>query len=101
MKKEEILKCKDNGFILIGKTGVGKTSLLNVIYGDEIGKVGHSSKSETKMSNYYCIKEKVNNEIIYFCIIDTPGLYDTHGIDADINQKKRYSKIDIKRKYKT
>ena len=100
MTEEEILKCKDNGFILIGKTGVGKTSLLNVIYGDEVGKVGHSSKSETKMSNYYCIKEKVNNEIIYFCIIDTPGLYDTHGIDVDINQKKDIQKLISKENIK-
>ena len=30
---EEILKCKENGFILIGKTGIGKTSLLNIIFG--------------------------------------------------------------------
>ena len=26
---EEKLKAKENGFILLGKTGVGKTSLLN------------------------------------------------------------------------
>ena len=55
LKKDEILKCKENGFILIGKTGVGKTSLLNLLYGEDIGKVGHSSFSETKKSNYYCI----------------------------------------------
>ena len=55
LKKDEILKCKENGFILIGKTGVGKTSLLNLLYGEDIGKVGHSSFSETKNSNYYCI----------------------------------------------
>ena len=95
---EEILKCKENSFILIGKTGVGKTALLNVIYGEEIGKVGHTSKSETKDSNYYCIKEKIENEFIYFCIIDTPGLYDTNGFDADINQKKKYYEINIQRK---
>ena len=27
---EEIKKAKENGFILIGKTGTGKTSLLNI-----------------------------------------------------------------------
>lgn len=93
LTEEEILKCKDNGFILVGKTGVGKTSLLNVIFEDEVGKVGHSSKSETKKSNYYCIKEKLNKEIIFFCVIDTPGLYDTNGIDDDINQKKDIQKL--------
>ena len=97
---EEILKCKENSFILIGKTGVGKTALLNVIYGEEIGKVGHTSKSETKDSNYYCIKEKIENEFIYFCIIDTPGLYDTNGLDVDINQKKNIMKLISKENLK-
>jgi len=100
LNDEEILKCKENSFILIGKTGVGKTALLNVIYGEEIGKVGHTSKSETKDSNYYCIKEKIENEFIYFCIIDTPGLYDTNGLDADINQKKNIMKLISKENLK-
>jgi putative ribosome biogenesis GTPase RsgA len=46
LSDEEILKCKENGFILIGKTGVGKTSLLNVIFGEEKGKVGYTSKQK-------------------------------------------------------
>jgi putative ribosome biogenesis GTPase RsgA len=32
LNDEEILKAKDNGFVLMGKTGVGKTSLLNLYY---------------------------------------------------------------------
>ena len=100
LTEEEILKCKENGFILIGKTGVGKTSLLNVIYGNEVGKVGHTSKSETKQSNYYCVKEFFQNEIIYFSIIDTPGLYDTQGVDVDINQKKDIQLLVSKEKIK-
>ena len=100
LTEKEILKCKENGFILIGKTGVGKTSLLNVIFKEEIGKVGHSSKSETKDSNYYCMKYKKENIKIYFCIIDTPGLYDSDGFDADINQKKDIKKLIAKEKIK-
>jgi len=88
LTEEEIIKAKENSFILLGKTGVGKTSLLNIIYGKDIGKVGHTSLSETKISNYYCIKEKINNKNEYFCIIDTPGLYDTGGKEADEKQKK-------------
>ena len=61
LTEEEVLKAKENSFILLGKTGVGKTSLLNVIYGMDIGKVGHTSLSETKNSKYYCIKEKTDN----------------------------------------
>ena len=88
LKEKEIIKAKENGFILIGKTGAGKTSLLNVIYGKDIGKVGHTSLAETKTSNYYCIKERINGKIEYFCIIDTPGLYDTNGKEADREQKQ-------------
>lgn len=100
LNEEEILKAKENGFILIGKTGVGKTTLLNLIYGDNIGKVGYSTESETKKSNYYCIKEKVNSEDIYFCIIDTPGLFDTNGIEKDKKQKEDIQNLISKEKIK-
>jgi len=91
LTKEEILKAKDNGFILIGKTGVGKTTLLNLLFIDNIGKVGDSSQSQTKISNYYCLKEKINSEIFYFCIIDTPGLYDSDL--EDNNQIEEIKKL--------
>ena len=97
---EEILKCKENGFILIGKTGVGKTSLLNIIFGKQIGKVGHTSKSETKFSNFYCIKENIQDEIVYFCIVDTPGLYDCEGFDVDKEQKTQIIKLISKENIK-
>ena len=93
LTNEEILQCKENGFILIGKTGVGKTALLNILFGKDIGKVGHTTKSETKISNYYCIKENVNSKDNYFCIVDTPGLYDTSGKEADKNQKQDIIKL--------
>ena len=93
LTEEEILKAKENGFILIGKTGVGKTSLLNIMYKENIGKVGYSSHSETKVSKDYYIKEKIGNENIYFCIIDTPGLYDTEGEEKDNNQKYQLNSL--------
>ena len=84
---EEIIEAKENCFILLGKTGTGKTSLLNLIYGDEIGKIGFGSKSETKESSYYCIKEEINSKKVCFSIIDTPGLYDSDGRENDENMK--------------
>ena len=100
LTKEEILKAKENGFILIGKTGVGKTSLLNLIYGNNIGKVGYSTNSETKISTEYYIKKKIGSEFIYFCLIDTPGLYDTNGEEIDTIQTDKIniliSEKDIK-----
>ena len=89
LTKEEILKAKENGFILIGKTG---TSLLNLIYGNNVGKVGYSTNSETKISTEYYIKNKIGDKFIYFCIIDTPGLYDTDGEEID---KIQTDKINI------
>ena len=99
---EEIKKAKENGFILIGKTGTGKTSLLNIIYGENIGKVGYESKSETSESTCYYIKEDINLETIYYCIIDTPGLYDSRSINKDNEHKNLtndlIAKEDIKLK---
>ena len=93
LTNEEIEKSKENGFILIGKTGVGKTSLLNVMLGYSAGKVGYSSKSETSKSNFYCFKEEINSKFNYYCIVDTPGLYDTNGKEADKNQKQEIIKL--------
>ena len=93
LTEEEIEKAKENGYILIGKTGVGKTSLLNVIYGEKVGTVGYSSQSETKQSTFYCIKEKIGSDYIYFSIVDTPGLYDTNGKESDKRQKEQIMKL--------
>ena len=100
LTEDEILKAKENSFILLGKTGVGKTSLLNIIYDKAIGKVGHSLLSEIKDSKYYSIKERRDNQNNYFCIIDTPGLYDTGGIEVDEIQKREIMKLISKEKIK-
>ena len=100
LTEEEILESKENCFILLGKTGTGKTSLLNLIYGEDIGKVGNESKSETSKSSYYCIKETINSKTICFSIIDTPGLYDSRGNKEDKlmkdNTKELISRENIK-----
>ena len=100
LTEEEILEAKENCFILLGKTGTGKTSLLNLIYGEDIGKVGNESKSETSKSSYYCIKETINSKTICFSIIDTPGLYDSRGNKEDKlmkdNTKELISRENIK-----
>jgi len=38
--------------------GVGKTSLLKIIFGLFVGKVSHSTKSRALESNNYCMKKK-------------------------------------------
>ena len=88
---DEKKMAKENCFILLGKTGTGKTSLLNLLYGGDIGKVGYESKSETSISSYYCIKEIINSKTYCYCIIDTPGLYDSFGREND-EKMKDYTK---------
>ena len=71
---EEKEKAKDNGFILVGKTGTGKTTILNAIFNKIVGKAENTGKSVTKISSVYYYKLKNGNVIT---LIDTPGLGDT------------------------
>jgi predicted GTPase len=47
---------KKNGFIIFGKTGSGKTILLNAIFWKEMGKVERSAKKVTIKSKVYYYK---------------------------------------------
>ena len=100
LTEEEMIKAKENCFILLGKTGTGKTTLLNLIYGDNIGKVGYETKSETKLSSYYCIKEEINSKKICFSIIDTPGLYDSDDLQNDEKIKNNTKELIAEEKLK-
>ena len=71
---EEKEKAKENGFILVGKTGTGKTTILNAIYNKIVGLAAKTGKSVTKISSVYYYKLKNGNVIT---LIDTPGLGDT------------------------
>ena len=44
-------------------------------------------------SDYYYIKEEINNKIVYFWIIDLPGLPDTRVEEADEKLKKEIISI--------
>lgn len=76
LSEDDMKEARQNGFILAGKTGTGKTTLLNVIFEKEVGRVEHSSKSGTSESFAYYYKHDNGK---YISIIDTPGLYDTSG----------------------
>ena len=55
---EEKEKAKQNGFILVGKTGTGKTTILNAIFNKVVGKVESSAESVTKITSIYYYKLK-------------------------------------------
>ena len=64
---------KQNGFLLTGKTGTGKTTLLNAFFGKEVGIAKICAKAVTKETKVYYYKLENGNCI---CLIDTPGLSD-------------------------
>lgn len=74
LNEEEKKKARKNGFIILGKTGVGKTTLLNIIFDKEMGKIESSSESVSTRACAYYYRLKNNK---YIALIDTPGLSDT------------------------
>ena len=74
LSDEEKEKAKQNGFILVGKTGTGKTTILNAIFNKVVGKVESSAESVTKITSIYYYKLKNGNVI---SLVDTPGLADS------------------------
>ena len=102
--EEELNKARQNGFILTGKTGTGKSTLLNVIFSEYVAEAKKSSFAVTKESKVYYLKLK-NGKCI--SIVDTPGLSDPNivcnnqdDLDnihlKDIEKKVSDEKIHIK-----
>lgn len=55
--------------LLVGATGVGKSSTINALFGNKIAKVGEGCDPETQNISSYCVKD-------YFRIHDSAGLGD-------------------------
>jgi len=68
-------------FIVMGKTGAGKSSILNSLVGSKKFPEGEDLESKTKEVKEYKGKLKYDVDNSIFSIIDTPGFYDTHGED--------------------
>ncbi|XP_054483214.1 uncharacterized protein LOC129116239, partial [Anoplopoma fimbria] len=66
--------------VILGKTGSGKSSLANTIFGDELFKIGHTANSET--SKCGAITKSVNGRNI--TLIDTPGFFDTDRSEEEL-----------------
>ena len=73
LNDEEKKEAKQNGFIIAGKAGTGKTTLLNAMFGKVVGIAKASAKCVTKESKVYYYKLE-NGKCI--SLIDTPGLND-------------------------
>ncbi|XP_066518267.1 GTPase IMAP family member 7-like [Hoplias malabaricus] len=66
--------------VLLGKTGVGKSSVANTILGERVFKATCSAQSETKI----CQRGEKETNDSRIVVIDTPGIFDTHRSEAEI-----------------
>jgi GTPase Era involved in 16S rRNA processing len=90
LTNEELNIARQNGFILTGKTGTGKSTLLNVIFSQEVAEAKKYAFAVTKESQVYYLK--LNNGR-YISLVDTPGLSDP---DIVCNDQKDLDNIHLK-----
>ena len=91
LNKNEKSEARKNGFLLFGYAGVGKSTLLNAIFGKEVCSVGCSVDGITKECKilYYKLD---NGKCISF--IDIPGIKDiTHDTETENYNENIYAKI--------
>ena len=101
---QELNEARQNGFILTGKTGTGKSTLLNVIFGESVAEAKKCAFAVTKNTQVYYLRLK-NGKCV--SIVDTPGLSDpdiisNNQVDLDnihlkeIEKKVSDEKVHIK-----
>ena len=73
------------GILVIGKVGVGKSTLINGLVGKNVSKTGSNVSSTTKDVSTYK-KQDVEKDGIIISIIDTPGFGDLDMEDEDTLQ---------------
>ena len=78
--QEELNIARQNGFILTGKTGTGKSTLLNVLFNKKVTEAKPCAFAVTKNPSVFYLKLK-NGTCI--SLVDTPGLSDPEITSKD------------------
>ncbi|XP_072232290.1 GTPase IMAP family member 7-like, partial [Leuresthes tenuis] len=66
--------------VLLGKTGAGKSSFAEAIFGEKVFEINHTAKSETSECQS-ATREVIGRNIT---VIDTPGFFDNHKNEEDL-----------------
>ena len=90
LTEEELNVARLNGFVLTGKIGWGKSTLLNVIFVQQVAIAKKDAFAVTQKRQVYYLKLK--NDIC-ISLIDTPGLFDPYIV---CNNKKDLDNIHLK-----
>ena len=74
--------------VVLGNTGVGKSSLLNMLAGEDAFRVGEGSTSETQLATGHVCRLLGRHDGLQLRLIDTQGLSDTSGDHRDMEHIK-------------
>ena len=74
--------------VVLGNTGVGKSSLLNMLAGQDVFRVGEGAMSETSLTKASVHRLLAKSDGIQLRLIDTQGLSDSGGNAKDMEHIK-------------
>ena len=70
--------------VVLGSSGVGKSSLLNMFAGEDVFVVGNSAMSETAVANSHTARLLAKPDGLNLRLVDTQGLSDSGGDTKDM-----------------